>query len=302
MLTGHYHGGRKRPSKRQVKPNKSSKRQSATPNGSVDNFGGLVPRLVSQRTLRSQKRSQDAVSSAQDAFFTSQSPKRRVTIEKKTSRAKMTESKYLRSLATIKTTTSTATKTATTAATAAATTTATATDPVAPSSSPPPSFLDDYLQWDMADTSAAAPAQPQNLLLVHTQPMHLISTSRLQDRFEELESRSLSPSFSAFSDHLHDSVPEFGPVDTSFVDPASKIPRNPPFQVQHLIDAATQLVKPKNCVHVQAPPVYLSPEESFVQYISHKLSRYCGYLPNDSKYYDKLRLQEISYRLGKTTF
>ncbi|AET41004.1 transcription factor IME1 Ecym_7156 [Eremothecium cymbalariae DBVPG len=49
-----------------------------------------------------------------------------------------------------------------------------------------------------------------------------------------------------------------------------------------------------------------SPEQyEFVHTLTSKLSRYCGYFVADSKemeYFDKIRLQEIEYRLSKTYF
>ncbi|SCV03439.1 LAME_0H10440g1_1 [Lachancea meyersii CBS 8951] len=165
-----------------------------------------------------------------------------------------------------------------------------------------PSFMDDYLHWDHVDRTAEAPQAPpaaaasmaHSLLLVHTQPVHSVSVSLLHDTLDLLDaqdSQSRSPSFSAFSDpdQLLDSLPEPTAADHD----VSKVPRNPPLPLQHLTEVAMNACP--------EPPV-LSPEDSFVQYLSHKLSRYCGYVSSDSHYCDKIRLQEISYRLSKTTF
>ncbi|SCU88521.1 LAFA_0E13168g1_1 [Lachancea sp. 'fantastica'] len=171
-----------------------------------------------------------------------------------------------------------------------------------------PSFLDNFLHWEETDDiTVPAPlirepnndANSNSLLLVHTQPVHSISTALLHDTLDELESRSLSPSFSAFSDRLLDSLPE--PTVADSFD-ASKVPRNPPVSLRKLAEVTMQMQparKPLQTINEARP---MSPETSFVQYLSHKLSRYCGYVPSDSQHCDKIRLQEISYRLSKTAF
>ncbi|CEP63742.1 uncharacterized protein LALA0_S09e01486g [Lachancea lanzarotensis] len=169
-----------------------------------------------------------------------------------------------------------------------------------------PNFLDDFLHWDEADkmpVTASVVRDPNananSLLLVHTQPVRSISAILLQDTLDELESRSLSPNFSAFSDRLLDSLPE--QVATDSYD-AMKVPRNPPVTLRKLAEAAMQMEPETKALQTIVEPRSLSPEGSFVQYLSHKLSRYCGYVPSDSRHCDKIRLQEITYRLSKTAF
>ncbi|SCU87859.1 LADA_0E06612g1_1 [Lachancea dasiensis] len=168
-----------------------------------------------------------------------------------------------------------------------------------------PNVVDDYLQLDMTDTVVAGEDPPQDLLLVHTQPLHMAPNALLHDKVDEFwGSRSLSPICSQFSDGFHDSLPEFGHVDNVTTDPEAKIPRDPPFPVTQLMTAATDLAKPSSeaAAREANPPMILTPEDSFVLYITRKLSRYCGYVANEPTHCDKMRLQEISYRLSKTTF
>lgn len=124
----------------------------------------------------------------------------------------------------------------------------------------PPDSLDDYVQWDLAD-AATSPH------LVHTQPVHVVPAAALQSRLEQLESRSLSPAFSAFSDRFQDSVPELPAPDT-----ASNIPKNPPFQLHQLIEVAAQIAEPHMLFRAPTVGPIQSPQDSFVQYITHKLA------------------------------
>ncbi|KAM3160614.1 hypothetical protein ACU8KH_04751 [Lachancea thermotolerans] len=169
--------------------------------------------------------------------------------------------------------------------------------PDAPSpGGPPPDFLDEYVHWDLADATAISG-------LVHTQPVH--AAPALLDRLDELASRSVSPAFSAFSDRLQDSLPELQ-LPPPPLEATAHVPKNPPFQLQELIEVASHIAEPSQ--HFKPRPARApraaarSPRDSFVSYISHKLSRYCGYLAADSHYHDKLRLQEITYRFSKTDF
>ncbi|CUS23740.1 LAQU0S11e03180g1_1 [Lachancea quebecensis] len=173
--------------------------------------------------------------------------------------------------------------------------------PDAPSpGAPPPDFLDEYVHWELADATAICG-------LVHTQPVSAAPAPALAllDRLDELGSRSVSPAFSALSalsDRFQDSLPEQLPP----LEAAAHVPKNPPFQLQELIEVASHIAEPSQHPKPRAMRVpraaARSPRDSFVSYISHKLSRYCGYLAADSHYHDKLRLQEITYRFSKTDF
>ncbi|AAS54183.1 AGL308Wp [Eremothecium gossypii ATCC 10895] len=210
--------------------------------------------------------------------------------------------------------------------------------------------LDSYLQLDGDEPHTPCEdglafeldLASQRRLLIHTQPIYLINTSKLQTPQQQvvrpeggtlLDTRQSSifsaPGLGEDALHVLDAAltpacaeklrmprivpreePDYGALaaDELLFELSAPIPLAlPAGPAPGLLGPSLDLGRFVQAAHTfHDDATWDSPEQyEFVHALTSKLSRYCGYFVADSKemeYFDKIRLQEVEYRLSKTYF